>query len=368
MHLDALLPILDSLAPLRFAESWDNVGLLVGDPARAISRILVTVDYTHAVAEEARAFGAELVVAYHPPMFAAVKRVPHGALWADAVRRDVGLYSMHTALDVAQGGTNDVLADACGIDKVSREALRPFAEKDAFYKLVTFVPESDVERVSRALFEAGAGRIGGYTQCSFRAPGTGTFFGEEGTNPAVGVRGKLETASEIRLETIVPVSHVTHVVKALRASHSYEEPAFDLVRLAPVPEDVGLGRIGNVALCTGTELIARVKKTLGISHVLAAGRRDERDEKGISRVAVAAGAGGELLSDALRAQADAFVTGELRHHDALEAARHGMLVVSALHSNSERAAVFLFAERLGARVPDIEVRASTSDADPFTII
>ena len=372
MHLSAILPILDSLAPLHFAESWDNVGLLVGDPSAEISRILVTVDYTREVADEAAAFGAELVVAYHPPMFAPVKRAAHDALWVEAIRQGIALYSMHTALDVAKGGTNDVLADACGVDSASRKALRPHEGKDVIYKLVTFVPESDVERVSHALFEAGAGHIGNYTQCSFRAEGTGTFFGEEGTNPAVGSKGRIEMVSEIRLETVVPIGKAASVVKALRASHSYEEPAFDLVRLASAPEaaSIGLGRVGNVASCTADELVARVKSALGISHVLLAGPSGKRD-KMISRVAVAAGAGGELLSDALRARADAFVTGELRHHDALEAARRGMLVVAALHSNSERAAVRVFAERLQARLSGlsgITVRASTSDADPLAVV
>jgi len=378
MHLDDLLPILDSLAPLRFAEDWDNVGLLVGDPAAAISRVLVTVDFTRAVADEAATFGAELVVAYHPPMFAAVKRVPHDALWAEAIRKGIALYSMHTALDVAEGGTNDVLADACGVDTASRKALRPYQGKDAVYKLVTFVPESDVERVSHALFEAGAGRIGNYTQCSFRARGTGTFFGEHGTNPAVGSSGQFERTSEIRLETVVPADKAASVVKALRATHPYEEPAFDLIHLASAveTEGVGLGRVGNVASCTADDLVARVKSKLGLARVLVArahgksGQRDER-EKIISRVAVAAGAGGALLEDARRARADAFVTGELRHHDALEATRRGMLVVAALHSNSERAAVRVFAERLQAHLSGlsgITVRASDADADPFTIV
>jgi dinuclear metal center YbgI/SA1388 family protein len=369
MHVGALLPILDSLAPLRFAEDWDNVGLLVGDPASALSRVLVTVDFTRSVADEAAAFGAELVVAYHPPIFAAVKRVPHDALWAEAVRKGMALYSMHTALDVAEGGTNDVLADACGVDKASRKALRP--HKNAIYKLVTFVPELDVERVSHALFEAGAGRIGNYKQCSFRARGTGTFFGEHGTNPAVGSSGQFEMASELRLETVVPADKAAGAVQALRVSHPYEEPAFDLIPLASAVEtkSVGLGRVGNVASCTEGDLVARVKSKFDLAHVLVA-RPQGKHDKTISRVAVAAGAGDALVSDALRARADAFVTGELRHHGALEAARRGMLVVAALHSNSERAAVRVFADRLEARLSGVgvTVRASVADADPFTVV
>lgn len=366
MKLADVLSVLDDLAPLRYAESWDNVGLLVGDPSAEITRALVTVDYTAAVAEEARAAGAELVVAYHPPMFAAVKRAPNDALWVDAIKRGVALYSPHTALDVAKDGTNDFLADACGIDRNERRAIRAHSGKDAHYKLVTFVPADAVEKVSEAVFAAGAGRIGAYTHCSFRMPGTGTFFGTEGTNPAVGQAGKLETAAEIRLETLVGIGKIDAVVAAMRAAHPYEEPAFDIVRLAPASEGpaIGLGRIGPIAEISRAELFSKLKKSLGVSHLLVAGPT----EGSAKRVAVAAGAGGELLEDAVRANADVFVTGEVRHHDALGAARRSVTVVAALHSNSERAAVRDYATRIGERAKGIQVVVSSADADPFVVI
>jgi dinuclear metal center YbgI/SA1388 family protein len=367
MKLKEVVAALDHVAPLRYAESWDNVGLLVGDPSAEVTRALVTVDYTRAVADEARALGAELVVSYHPPIFGAMKRVPHDALWAEAVRLGVALYSPHTALDVADGGTNDWLADACRIHKEARRALRGYAAKDAHYKLVTFVPESAMLAVSEALFDAGAGRIGDYTRCSFRTPGSGTFFGEEGASPVVGAPGRLETVAEIRIETLVPVGLVDAVVAALRSAHPYEEPAFDVVRLAPASEGVtvGLGRVGDVTPIPRAELVERIKTALGVSHVLVAGPRDGS----AARVAVAAGAGGELLEDAIRAKADVFVTGEVRHHDALSAARRGMTVVAALHSNSERAAVRAYAARLATRlVGVVDVRAAACDADPFVVL
>lgn len=255
MKLADVLTVLEELAPLRYAESWDNVGLLVGDPEADVRRALVTVDYGPAVAEEARD-GADLVVAYHPPIFAPVKRVPHGALWADAVRRGIAIYAPHTALDVAAGGTNDFLADACGVTP-EREALRP------------------------------------------------------GAWPPL-----------------------------------------------------GLGRIGAVSPTTLGALVERLKPELGVSHLLVAGD----PAKPIARVAVAAGAGGELLGDARRLRADAFVTGEIRHHDALAALAAGMSVIAALHSNSERAAIAAYARRLAERLPDIAVATSQADADPFAVL
>lgn len=266
MKLADLLTVLDELAPLRYAESWDNVGLLVGDPAADIAKVLVTVDYTADVAVEAAAGAASLVVAYHPPIFVAVKRVPHHALWADAVRRGIALYSPHTALDVAREGTNDFLADACRVDTATREPLRPFAS----------------------------------------SPGSG------------------------RTE----------------------------------PEGIGLGRVGNAPSTLRSELVSHLKKTLGLAWVLVAGPLDAP----ATRIAVAAGAGGELLEDAVRAGAEVFVTGEVRHHDALAAARRGVTVIATLHSNSERAAVRAYAARLGARLGDVRVTTSVADADPFVVV
>jgi len=367
MKLGNVVSILEDVAPTRHAEAWDNVGLLVGDPAAEVARVLVTVDYTEEVAREAVEEGASLVIAYHPPLFAPTKRVPHDAPWADAIRRGIALYSPHTALDVARGGTNDVLADVCGISTTERRALRRTAFGDTHYKLVTFVPSEALESVSAAIFDAGGGEIGAYARCSFRSTGTGTFFGEEGANPAVGERGRLETVDEVRLETRVPIGRVEAVVAAMRRAHPYEEPAFDLLRLAGDPPKggdvaLGLGRIGPVPASSRRDLVSRIKAALGVERVLVAGPLD-RDA---ARVAVAAGAGGELLEDAIRQGADVFVTGELRHHEALAAARRGVTIVAALHSNSERLAVRSYAKTVAGRLPGVTVSSSTRDADPFS--
>src|SRR5690348_8683031 len=197
MKLSDLISTLEQIAPTRYAESWDNVGLLAGDPAQQVSKALLTIDYTADVADEARRLGCDAVIAYHPPIFDPIKRITAGSLIFDAIRRGVAIYSPHTALDVAEGGTNDVLCDILGLQ--DRSPLRLADTKASQYKLVTFVPEEHLERVSRALFEAGAGRIGKYSSCSFRSNGTGTFFGEEGTQPSVGQSGRLEEAPEIRI-------------------------------------------------------------------------------------------------------------------------------------------------------------------------
>lgn len=265
MKLADILTVLEDLAPLRYASSWDNVGLLVGDPRADVTNVMVTVDYTADVAAESLAAGATLIIAYHPPLFAPVKRVPHDALWTDAIRRNVALYSPHTALDVALEGTNDFLADQCGVSPSERMALQPFASTRA-------------------------------------------------------------GASE--------------------------------------PAGIGLGRVGSIAAVSRSALVSRVKANLGLSHVLASGPLDSD----ATRVAVAAGAGGDLLEDAIAAGAHVFVTGEIRHHEALSAARRGVTVIATLHSNSERAAVRAYGKRLAARVPHVVVESSVADADPFTVM
>ncbi len=288
------------------------MGLLVGDPAQPVTRVLLTIDYTEAVAREGQAANCDGVIAYHPPIFAAIKRIDGRGLIHDAIRRGLAIYSPHTALDVAEGGTNDVLCDVLGLAECHPLRLAP--KEATHYKLVTFVPAERVEEVSEALFAAGAGRIGKYSSCSFRTRGTGTFFGEEGSNPAVGQSGRLEQATEVRLETVLLIDKAAEVIRALRSAHPYEEPAFDLNQLAAPPEGPGQGRLGVLdPPVERAVLFDRLRRELAIEHLLVAGPV----EGTVSRAAVCAGACGEMLTDAIAAKADLYLTGEMRHHDAL---------------------------------------------------
>ena len=362
MRVSELVQHLEEIAPTANAESWDNVGLLVGECAAEVHKVLLTIDYTAEVAREAREAKCDLIIAYHPPIFDAIKRITQQSLIFQAIRDGIAIYSPHTALDVAEGGTNDMLADAVGLRE--RSPLRLVQTKASQYKLVVFVPEKELERVSQAMFNAGAGRIGKYSACSFRSPGTGTFFGEEGTNPAVGQSGRLEEAPEIRLETVVPISRIEQVIRALRQSHPYEEPAFDLNQLAGPPEGLGLGRIGTLEQpATRAQLIERIKRELELTHLLVAGPVDGS----VSRIAVCAGACGDLLDDAIAQKAELYLTGEVRHHDAIKAARAQMTVICTLHSNSERAVLKRLSRQLQERAPDLPLVLSQADHDPFLV-
>jgi dinuclear metal center YbgI/SA1388 family protein len=359
MKVSDLVGAMETIAPTRFAAAWDNVGLLVGDPRGPLHKVLLTVDCTRAVVGEASAGGFEAVVAYHPPIFDAQKRFVAGSAAFEAARAGLAVFSPHTALDVAEGGTNDVLADLLGMTE--RAPLRAATSRDAELKLVTFVPASHVEAVSQAVFAAGAGRIGEYSSCSFRMAGTGTFLGGEGTHPAVGQAGRLEEVGELRLETVVPAGRVEGVVRALRAAHPYEEPAFDLLPLAAAPRARGFGCVGGVGPASVAQLVDRVKSGLGVDGVLLAGISDRQ----VARAAVCAGSGADLIPDAIAAGAALLLTGEVRHHDALRATEAGMAVVCTRHSTSERAVLGGLERRLRELLPGVDVRRSDEDRDPF---
>jgi len=359
MNLDQIINLLETFAPLTGAESWDNVGLLVGDATQDISRILLTIDYTSDVAEEATNSDCGLIIAYHPPIFQPLKRVLSSSLIFDAIRRGVAIYSPHTALDAADCGTNDMLADVLGLS--DRTPLRLSPGKTTHYKLVFFVPAASADLVAQAVFAAGAGGIGDYDSCSFRSEGVGTFFGQAGTNPAIGQSGKLERVEEIRIETLVPIGKADAVVAALRASHPYEEPAFDLNMLAA--ESHGQGRIGNMPSTARSAVIERIKRELNLQHLLIAGPT----EGSIRKAAACAGSCGDMLDDAIRAGAELYLTGEMRHHDALKAAAAGMMVVCTLHSNSERGVLALLKKRLEDTTGMPEIIISKMDRDPFSV-
>jgi dinuclear metal center YbgI/SA1388 family protein len=362
MILDAVLQWLAQTAPLHLAEEWDNVGLLLGDPNQPVERVMTCLGVTNETANEAVERGANVIVTHHPVMFRGVKRLvesePEGRVLRKLIRANVAVYSAHTAFDNAPGGINDTLAERLGLHEV-----RPLQSSSEVCKIIVFVPEKDVDAVSDALFRAGAGRIGAYRECSFRVLGSGTFFGGDETNPAVGQRGRRETVSEYRLEVICPTERIDGAVRAMRGAHSYEEPAFDIVPLQPYANRTnqpGIGRLGRLAapVVLG-EFVALVKKVLSIDSAQFVGRK----EQPVQKAAIVCGAGRELLERVLDSGADILLTGELRFHDCLAAEARGMALVLPGHYASERFGMEQLAQRLAAAHPAIEVWVSRSERD-----
>jgi dinuclear metal center YbgI/SA1388 family protein len=361
-----LAGFLERFAPTRTAADWDNVGLLLGDAAAPADRILTCLTVTAAVVEESVAERVQLIVSHHPVLFRAVKKLtghtPDGRLLLPLLQAGIAVHSPHTAFDNCSGGINDSLAAKLGLSDV--RPLRPGAPAKQ-YKLVVFVPDADLAKVSDALFAAGAGRIGQYEQCSYRMNGTGTFFGGDATNPTIGQKGRREEVVEWRLEVVVPEANLGPTLCAMRAAHSYEEPAFDVypLHLRETVATHGEGRIGDVTATTLGELARRAKDRLGANGVQIVG--DSR--RVVRRVAIACGAAGEFLTDAIRAKADVFVTGEIRFHEALaaEAANVGLILPG--HYATERPAVEELAERLAREFPTATVWASRRERDPIAI-
>jgi dinuclear metal center YbgI/SA1388 family protein len=358
----AVVDFLKQFAPLELAADWDNVGLLLGDPGAEVRRALTCLTVTPEVAAEAVESGAQLIVTHHPVLFRAVQRLttatPEGRALLGLARAGVAVYSPHTALDNAAGGINDLLARRLGLAEV-----RPLRGREGARqcKVVVFVPDKDLGRVSDALFAAGAGQIGQYRECSFRLAGTGTFFGSDATNPTVGQKGRREEVSEWRLEAVCPEGLVEQAVAAMRRAHSYEEPAYDVYPLRPGPSGAGEGRLGRLPRAVPLAELAKVVQS-GLNARLVQTVGDPAHP--VERVGIACGAGGDFLADAVRARADALLTGEARYHDYLAAQAQGLALLLPGHYATERCGVEELAGVLKRQWADIEVWASRRERDP----
>jgi dinuclear metal center YbgI/SA1388 family protein len=362
----AIVEYLEQFAPPGLAAAWDNVGLLLGDAGTSVTRIMTCLTMTPESAAEAVDAGAQLVVTHHPVLFRPVKRLTadtsEGRMLLALIRAGVSVYSPHTSFDNTEGGINETLSKRLGLLELASLRRREGRRR---CKIVVFVPEADLARVADALFAAGAGNIGQYSQCSFRLAGTGTFFGSEAAHPTVGEKGRREEVGEWRLEAICPEPLVDQAIAAMRRAHSYEEPAYDVYPLRLDPAPSGEGRIGRLQnLVNVGELAQAAKLALGAKLVQVVGELT----RPVERVAVACGAGGEFLPDAVRARADVLLTGEARFHDCLAAQAQGLALVLPGHFATERFGVEVLAARLRAQWPEIEVWASEREHDPMQSI
>jgi dinuclear metal center YbgI/SA1388 family protein len=354
---------MNQLAPLSLAAEWDNVGLLLGEAAAPVSGIMTCLTVTPETAAEAMEAKASLIISHHPILFRAAKRLTgataEGRMLLGLARAGIAVYSPHTAFDNCAGGINDVLAQRLGLTNVV--ALRD-GNAVGRCKIVVFVPEADLAKVMDALFAAGAGHIGQYSQCSFRLAGTGTFFGSDTTQPTAGQKGRREEVSEFRLEAICPNVLVDGAIQAMRRAHSYEEPAYDVYPLRSDRDVLGVGRVGNLTAPTTLSALAELTR----ARLAAAASQFVGDPvQRVERVAIACGAGGEFVGDAIAQKADALLTGEARFHDCLAAQAQGLGLILPGHYASERCGVEELARRLQSAFPDISVWASQREADPL---
>jgi len=365
MKMQQIVSVLEELAPGRLAQSWDNVGFLVGDREGELGNVMLTIDVTKAVLDEAKQKGMDLILAYHPVIWNGLKAVTAdgpGQMVYEAIRSGIAIYSIHTSLDAAAGGVNDGLAEMVGI--VDGKPIGDWVEggRDRC-KLVVFVPVEAVDKVADAIFAAGAGAIGNYSRCSFRAAGEGTFMPGDGASPAVGQTRRDERVEEIRLESIVPSDKIQAAIAAMRLAHPYEMPAFDVIRLYDAEGRAGLGRMGELARsATIGEILGSIKAATGAK---AAGFVGDQ-ERLVRTAAVCAGACGKILFSVMAARCDLYVTGELKHHEALAAQEAGLSCICLSHSVSERFILEKMAQRLREKLVGMDINVSEADKDPFT--
>lgn len=359
--VDELFSYLKEWAPLHLAESWDNVGLLVGDSGVLVQKALVALDITAAVCEEASVVGAQLVISHHPVIFRPLANVHTEGVSAPVwqlARHGLSAICMHTNLDIADGGVNDVLLQALGLERTG--ILQPLGAYP-YQKISVFVPETHAVQVREAMAQAGAGHYDGYDSCAFETHGTGYFRPLANANPFIGEAGRLESVREVRIEAVCDARDTAGVVSAMKAAHPYEVPAYDLFDDAALKQPYGIGRLARLLRATDLPAFARDAK----ERLHAASVSFHDAGKPVHTVAVCSGAwDGELTAAASAAGADTVLTGEIKHSDMLTVAAAGLNLVAAGHYATEQPICAEIVRRLGAAFPAISFAVASSGTEP----
>jgi dinuclear metal center YbgI/SA1388 family protein len=342
MKILEIIDHLESIAPPAFQESYDNAGLLTGMKGWECTGALVTLDATEEVIMEAKEKNCNLVIAHHPIIFRGLKKI-NGKNYVEraviaAIKNDIAIYAIHTNLDNVLQGVSGKMAELLGLQNTS---ILHYKE-NTLKKLFTFVPIESAEEVRKAIFEAGGGNIGKYSQCSFNMDGTGTFMAKEGADPYIGEIGKPTSTKEMKIEVVFPHYLETAVVNAMLRAHPYEEVAYDVVALSNFYQYAGAGVVGELASPLDEKaFLSRLKEVFGLSVV----RHTPLLNRPVKRVALCGGAGSFLISNALGAKADVYVTADVKYHEFFEA--DGRMVIADIgHFESEQFTVELLYDLL----------------------
>lgn len=357
---------MEGMAPLNLAESWDNVGLLVGRENARVNKILVALDVTPNVIAEAISWEADLLVTHHPVPFKPVSKINDQSLVGrqilDLAENKIALYSAHTNLDSTQGGTADLMATKLGI--TDTEVLVPLGY-ESLLKLAVYVPKSHEKQVRKAIGDVGAGHIGDYSHCSFTVEGTGRFLPGENTNPHIGSIGHLESVEEVRIETIIKQSNQGKVLAAMLEAHPYEEAAYDLYPLEIKGEAYGAGRIGKLPEPLAlVDLAKKVKEDMSLDYIQYVGE----EKKMVSKIAFCTGSAMDFLPQAIKSKADVFITGDMRYHDVLDGIHEGLNLINASHFGTEFLICEVVASYLKEALPDIDINVTKAQREPFNQI
>ena len=362
--------LLGSVYPFSRAEKWDKVGLLIGDENASANRVLVAHEITDATIDEAQKIGAHCVVVYHPPLFRALENLDFAnhsvRLASRCIAANINVIAVHTALDNAPLGhaLGDKLAAQIGLTDVR---VLDSSARETLFKLIVYVGDEDFEKVRDALWEAGAGAIGHYDEASFRSRGSGTFRPLEGAMPTVGTIGERENVEESKMEFLVPQAKLDACLRAMKAAHTYEEVAHDIFKLENKGAEFGAARLGTLESSTRFETFAR-----DVENILEAPnlRVVSSGESEILRVACVPGSGASYIDAARKSGADVLVSGDFKHHDALQAQVHGLALIDVTHVATERAAIEMIARVLDNSSTRLgfEVARSSINTNPFEVL
>jgi dinuclear metal center YbgI/SA1388 family protein len=364
MQLKQITQFIESIAPLAFQESYDNAGLIIGHPEDEISGILITLDITEEILEEAIRKNLNLIIAHHPIIFGGIKKL-NGKNYiercvAKAIKNDIAIYASHTNLDSVFGGVNSKICEKLNLRNCHILAPAPNFLK----KLVTFVPTADAENVRKALFDAGAGHIGNYDSCSFNSIGTGSFRGNEQTNPYVGEKNQLHVEEETRIETIFPKHIQSKVIQALLKAHPYEEVAYDIYPLDNTYPQSGIGMIGELETPVDeVDFLMLLKNNFNCSVV----KHTQLLGKPITKVAVCGGSGSTYLSMAIAKKADIFISGDFKYHQFFDAEQQ-LIIADIGHYESEQFTKEVFYELLTKKFPKFAVHLSEINTNPVNYL
>lgn len=328
-----IINIFNEWAPQYLVDTWDNTGFQIGNPEIDVKKILVSLDLDINVLKEAKKESAQMIITHHPILFKPLNRItcddPKGKLIYDIIKENMVVFNAHTNLDVCYGGVNDTLAKIFNL-KDTQILNKSYVEK--LFKLVVFVPNTHAERLRNVLGEVGAGWIGNYSHCTYNLDGIGTFMPREGATPFIGEQFKLEKVNETRIETIIREKDTHKVLEAMISAHPYEEVAYDIYPLENENISYGYGRVGNIEEMSLKNLISLVKEKLNVSNIRVYGNTD----KTIKKIAVCGGSGAEFIVDAYKSGADAYITGDIKYHDAQLAHELGLILIDANHYDTEK--------------------------------
>lgn len=364
MQASEIINFLEELAPPSLQESYDNSGLLVGNSQTEITGIMVSLDCTEDVIEDALSQGCNFIVSHHPIVFGGLKRF-NGKNYVErtvikAIKNDVLIYAIHTNLDNVSNGVNKKIAEKLGLQNTI--VLAP--KKQLLKKVVTYCPTSQAENVRNAMFQAGAGGIGNYDQCSFNTEGIGTFRGNENTTPFVGNKGEIHSETEVRIETVVPNFKVKSVLSAMKKAHPYEEVAFDVYPIENIWKEVGSGMVGDLPNeMDALEFLKSLKTTMQTECV----RYTLPHKQNVKRVAICGGSGSFLLENAVGSGADVFITGDYKYHQFFDA-ENRIIIADIGHYESEQFTIDLLVEKLAHKFPIFVPRLTRVKTNPINYL